>query len=229
MAANANNKQNADPPLLKQAWLMTTNFVIAVMWARAFSTGLTVGWMALSSRSGNDEQESSSSVDNICLDDLGGSVKVALYASFLELFSSLLGITRSPIWAVGLFSCVRFGVEKLVAPMVPCTSWEHLLTVIVWGLGDTIRFGCFAMLSVFPGATMLKSIRFTISPLLFPVGAALEMLMVIRAGSENHKPILYVAASLWPICFYPMMQQLMRQRRKHFASLTPKKKVIKAV
>ena len=66
-------------------------------------------------------------------------------------------------------------------------------------------------------------------PFLFPIGAlAGEMMMVILAGSLNEKPILYGAASLWPVFFYPMFQQLLKQRRKHFQSKT-KKKEIKSV
>ena len=221
MAANA-NKDAGEASLLKHAWLVSTNFVIAFMWARVFLLGVrTAGWMG---------PQTATSRDEMCAEDLGDAVEVALYVSFIELVSSLIGVTRSPIWAVAMFSSVRFGVETLVAPMIECTSWQHLLTVIVWGLGDTIRFGTFTILSAFPGATIVKSIRYTISPLLFPVGAFLEMLMVCLAASENEKPILYGAAALWPVCFYPMMQQLLKQRRKHFASLaSQKKKVIKAV
>jgi hypothetical protein len=61
---------------------------------------------------------------------------------------------------------------------------------------------------------------------MFPLGTVGEMAMVIRAAM-NGRPILYVAAALWPAGFFPLMKQLLRQRRKHFA---PKKKMeIKSV
>jgi hypothetical protein len=52
--------------------------------------------------------------------------------------------------------------------------------------------------------------------------------MVIAAAARNSKPGMYVAAALWPVFFYPMMQQLLKQRRKHF-QCQQKSKEIKAI
>ncbi|KAL3910318.1 MAG: hypothetical protein SGILL_007740, partial [Bacillariaceae sp.] len=73
-----------------------------------------------------------------------------------------------------------------------------------------------------------KTVRFILGPILFPIGAFGEMMMVVAAARDG-RPKAYIAAALWPVFFYPMMKQLLKQRRKHFQSAEPKKKVIKAV
>jgi Protein tyrosine phosphatase-like protein, PTPLA len=120
-------------------------------------------------------------------------------------------------------------VEKLVAPLIPCSSWQHLITVFSWSLGDTIRFGTFALNTASPSWQFTKSIRFTVGPILFPIGALGEMMMVVAAAHDG-RPKAYIAAALWPVFFYPMMKQLLKQRRKHFESIQEgRKKQIKAV
>jgi hypothetical protein len=206
------------PSPLKQAWLVGSNLITCAAWARVFLLIAKNGWSAL----GSDDSD-------ICFTVLRPAIKLALYLSFLELFNCVVGITRSPVAAVLLFSCTRCGVELLVAPMIECGGWEHLLTVTVWSIGDVLRFGCFAIDSAVPGIHLVKSVRFTVGPILFPIGAlAGEMMMVIRAGLDNDRKSLFLAASLWPVFFYPMMQQLLKQRRKHFGTKS-KKKEIKAV
>jgi hypothetical protein len=201
-----------------RVWLVGTNCIIVAAWARVLIIVLINGWTSLAIEG-----------SNVCQDVMTPAVKVALGVSFLELFNCLLGFTRSPVAAVILFSCTRMGVGLLVVPLISCGSWEHLLTVMVWSFGDVVRFACFAIDSAVPGIYMVKSVRFTVGPILFPIGAlGGEMMMVIRAGSDNNRPILYATAALWPVFFYPMMQQLLKQRRKHFQSKT-KKKEIKAV
>jgi hypothetical protein len=202
---------------LKQTWLVATNVVISASWGRV----LLIILSNLSSL-GSD--------DSVCLDVLGPPLKFALAVSFLEIFNCTVGLTRSPIAAVVLFSCTRMGVELLTAPLIPCGSWQHILTAGTWSLGDLVRFACFAIDTAIPGMFWVKSIRFTVGPILFPIGGlAGEMMMVIRAGSDNNRPILYAAAALWPFFFYPMMQQLLKQRRKHFNSKNLNKKGIKSV
>jgi hypothetical protein len=121
------------------------------------------------------------------------------------------------------------GVEKLIAPLIECNSWQHLMTVTSWSLGDTIRFGSFAINTYNPQITIMKSIRFTVGPILFPIGAGGEFLMVVLAAT-GRRPKLFIAAALWPIFFYPMMKQLLKQRRKHFQQQgKDRKKQIKAV
>ena len=190
---------------LGSLWLAASNFITAAARGR-------VALIVVAATFG----DLSSSESNICSTTLVPAVKLALIISFIEIFNCLVGLTRSPLLAVLLFSCTRAGVEYLVTPIIPCDSWQHILTVFMWGLGDLIRFGCLGMITLFPEAQMFKSIRFTVAPVLFPIGATGEMLMVILAGSVNNRPMLYVAAALWPVFFYPMMQQLLKQRRKHF-------------
>jgi len=197
---------------LGNLWLASSNFITAIAWGRvAFIVLTTAGFGDISS--------------DVCSTSLVPAVKMALMISFIEIFNCLVGLTRSPILAVLLFSCTRAGVEYLVQPYIPCTSWQHLLTVTMWGLGDLIRFGCLGMATLYPEQRIFKSIRFTVAPILFPIGAAGEMFMVILSGYLNDRKILYLAASLWPVFFYPMMQQLLKQRRKHFQPVEKKKKI----
>lgn len=196
-----------DKALLKRITLVVTNAVMMAMWARVLFVIISIGIKTLAS---DDKQ---------CEDTLTPVLLHALAASYLELFNSFIGLTRSNPIHVLLFSTVRAGVELLVAPLLPCGCWQHLLTVICWSLGDVVRFGCFALDSLAPDqmGSIVKSVRYTVGPILFPFGAGGEMLMVIRAASEG-RPDMYVAAALWPAGFYPLMKQLLKQRRKHFQS-----------
>jgi Protein tyrosine phosphatase-like protein, PTPLA len=203
---------------LGSIWLAASNFITAAAWGRVALIVLTTTVF------GN----LSDSESNACSTTLVPAVKLALTISFIEIFNCIAGFTRSPLPAVLLFSCTRAGVEYLLQPLIPCGSWQHILTVSMWGVGDLIRFSCLGVVTLFPEAGVFKSIRFTVAPVLFPVGASGEMLMVILAGYVNKRPILYGAAALWPFFFYPMMQQLLKQRRKHFQP-TEKKKQIKSV
>jgi hypothetical protein len=143
--------------------------------------------------------------------------RMATVIGFLELFNAMLGATRSNPLQVLLFCTVRAGVEHLVASMLAsCSEWQHLLTVFMWSLGDTIRFGCFLLDVLVPGARVAKTIRYTFGPLLFPLGALAEMLMVIKLAQRSGPKILYLVAMLWPVGFYPLMKQLLKQRRKFF-------------
>lgn len=176
-------------------------------WARVLLVIVSTGWKTLADGS-----------NDVCENTLRPIVLTALAVSYIELFTSLIGLTRSNPIQVLLFSTVRAGVEVLLAPLLPCGCWQHLLTIICWSCGDTIRFGCFAADSIAPQLTSLvKSVRYTCGPILFPLGAGGEMLMAIRAASDG-RPGIYVAAALWPVGFYPLMNQLLKQRRKFFQS-----------
>ena len=147
----------------------------------------------------------------------------ALAISGIELLNALLGLTKSKPHQVLLFSSVRAGVELLLSPLLPCNEPRHLWTVGCWAMDGLFRFGSFgldALLSLFgyESSPIIKSIRYTVGPLLFPLGAGGEMFMVLRAAKDG-RPALYFAASLWPVCFHPLMKQLLRQRRKHFKKL----------
>ena len=142
-------------------WLTICNLITAVAWGRVAMIVFTTGLGQLL------DTESSA-----CTETLGPAVKLALVISFVEVLNSIAGFTRSPLAAVLLFSCTRAGVEYLVAPLIPCGSWQHVLTVSMWGLGDLVRFGCLAVHTAFPSVEVAKSIRFTVGPLLFPIGAS---------------------------------------------------------
>jgi hypothetical protein len=159
-----------------------------------------------------------------CEGELRPSLQTALLLAGIEFFNSILKFTKSKPHQVLLFSSVRFGIEYLTAPLLPC-SRAHLWTVTIWAFGDMIRCGCFAletgwslMQSSSPPPSWIRSIRYTVGPILFPLGAGGEMIMVILAAMDG-RPKLYMAASLWPAGFYPLMKQLLRQRKKHFNKL----------
>lgn len=195
-----------DKVALKRIALVATNTAMMVMWARALFV-IAMDWRALT------DADSA-----MCEETLRPKLLAALAVSFLELFSSLIGLTRSNPIQVLLFSTVRAGVEVLVAPLLPCGCWQHLLTAACWSTGDVIRFGCFALDSLSPQfGSFVKAIRYTVGPLLFPLGASGEMLMVIGAANDG-RPGMYIAAALWPAGFYPLMTQLLKQRRKYFSS-----------
>lgn len=197
------------PNTLTTFWLVASNLATSLAWSRVlFMTIATISDLS----SGKADQGLSSSAHE---DSLIRVTNFALWISFVEIFNCVAGFTRSPLPAVVLFSCTRIGVEKFVAPFIPISSWQHLLTLFVWSLGDTIRFGSFAVITAVPTITIAKSIRFTVGPVLFPIGAFGEMMMVVLVAS-NGRPAAYIAAALWPVCFYPMMKQLLKQRRKHF-------------
>jgi Protein tyrosine phosphatase-like protein, PTPLA len=190
---------------LKRIALCMSNATMMAMWARVLIVYTTTGWNALS--------EDNSAV---CNERLRPLLLQALAVSYLELVTSLIGLTRSNPLQVVLFATVRAGVEVLVTPLIGCSTWQHLFTALCWSLGDAIRFGCFAVDCISP-QRVVKSIRYTVGPFLFPLGAGGEMLMVLQAATDG-RPSLYLAAALWPAGFYPLMKQLLKQRRKHFTS-----------
>jgi hypothetical protein len=193
-----------DKTLLKRLALVTSNATMGIMWARVLYIFLSKGHTLI------DEE--------MCSQLLNPALMFALKVSYLELATSLLGLTRSNYGQVMMFATVRAGVQKWIAPLMGCGSGEHLLTALCWSVGDVVRFGCFAIDSAIPQlSSSVKSVRYTVGPLLFPLGAGGEMLMVIRAAREANQPLLFLAAALWPVGFYPLMQQLLKQRRKHFS------------
>ena len=87
-----------------------------------------------------------------------------------------------------------------------------------------IRFGCFALDAAcivlgYGSVPWMKSIRYSVGPVLFPLGAGGEMAMVLSIAMETGRWYVYVAASLWPLGFYPLMKTLLKQRRRHFQKL----------
>eukprot|EP00529_Nitzschia_sp_RCC80_P027483 CAMPEP_0113471146 /NCGR_PEP_ID=MMETSP0014_2-20120614/16827_1 /TAXON_ID=2857 /ORGANISM="Nitzschia sp." /LENGTH=257 /DNA_ID=CAMNT_0000363771 /DNA_START=120 /DNA_END=893 /DNA_ORIENTATION=- /assembly_acc=CAM_ASM_000159 len=252
----------------KVGWLALCNICVAASWLNVFGlivTHLSELELAVATTDTALDADAATAaatdeVDSFCESQLRPAVFMALMISFVEVVNCLLGFTKSPLPAVLLFSCTRYGVEQFIGSKIPCTCWQHLLTVACWSLGDTIRFSSLAIVTLAASSTststttgknstdsnsstssslsdkisyVAKSIRFTVGPILFPIGASGEMFMVILAGSAtttSNTLWYYGAAALWPVFFYPMMVQLLKQRRRHFSSGTkPKKKQIKKV
>jgi hypothetical protein len=142
----------------------------------------------------------------------------------MELFNSITGMTRSKPAQVFLFAIIRYGVELLVGSSInTCpTAWSHVVTVTCWSLGDSIRFGCFFLDSVASnGSRWAKYVRYTVGPILFPLGTLGEMLMVLTLAMDTYKMnklyamAMYIAALiLWPMGFYSLFTQLLQQRQK---------------
>lgn len=187
---------------MMRAWLILSNATMMMGWANVL--------VVLSLHNGDCEQV------------LTPRIRLALLLSFLELFNAIVGCTRSKPHHVLLFSLIRFGVENLVAPLLSCDAWQHVLTVASWSAGDTVRFGCFFLDHlVSSDSDVPKRIRYSIGPILFPCGALGEMLMVIAAASSQtrwSRLAFYGASALWPVGFYFLYTQLLRQRRKFFAA-----------
>jgi hypothetical protein len=207
-------------------WLIASNCAVMVGWVRVL---VYVLWTTTAAK------DDRSSLHHSCEDDLTRALHTALLLSFVEVLNALVGVTRSKPLQVLLFAMVRFGVEQWVAPLLQSSSphcaasWRHLLTVACWSLGDSIRFGCLAMDNIVSGGSVwAKSVRYTVGPILFPVGFAGEMLMVLAAARARPTPMarwaMYGAASLWPVGFYPLYAQLLRQRRKFVSSQLATKK-----
>lgn len=162
-----------------------------------------------------------------CQETLTPLLVMAVFVSFLEFFNAMIGLTRSKPHFVLLFAVARASVELLVAPGIPCSAWQHRMTALFWSIGDSIRFGCFVLDFMVPGGRVAKAVRYTVGPLVFPIGAAGEMLMMAELARFRQWPLVYVVAALWPVGFYPLMKQLLRQRQEFFARLGEAK--VKAV
>lgn len=208
---SSSNDDSSSTPLtltLTRIWLILSNAVMMLGWANVlFFTPIF-------------------RTDTGCDLSLTPRVRLALGLSLLELVNAVTKCTRSKPHHVLLFAVIRLGVEVLVTPAVGCVSWQHLATVLCWSVGDTVRFGCFCCDHIMSSSTTLpKRIRYTVGPFLFPFGALGEMLMVVQAGRGRTPPssyagyAIYGAAALWPLGFYPLYTQLLRQRNKYFASL----------
>lgn len=201
---------------VKKFILLAANAVTCLAWLRVLLVYVTQGWSGLS-----DDAAA------VCEETLRPTLFWALVISTLELVTSLTGLTRSKPMQVLLFASVRTGTELWVTPLLgSCGAWQHLWTALIWSLGEVVRFGCFTVDGLV-ATRIVKSIRYTVGPILFPLGAGGEMFMVMRAASVQGRPMLYVAACLWPLGFYPLMKQLLKQRRKHFRTVG--KKEIKSI
>lgn len=211
------DKAMSSTSLLQDVILFIGNAAIFIMWFRVFAIFFQNGIVDLD--------------ETICIDALSPRVKQALAVSSIELVNSILGLTRSKPYQVLLFASVRTGVELLAAPHLPCNAMTHLITTLCWSL-DSIRFLCFGFDSLFnilgfESVHFVKSVRYTIGPLIFPLGAGGEMAMVLNIAMNTGRYSIYFAASLWPLGFYPLFTSLLRARKKHFQKLRDAKKMSK--
>jgi hypothetical protein len=201
-----------------RAWLVATNAAVALAW-------LNVVLVAFLNREQLWRNESRSATEAgvvVCQRQLIPATRIALYISFVELFNVLAGFTRSKAPQVLLFGMVRLGVETLLTPILGCADRLHLFTVLCWSVGDTVRFSCFFFDNLLSSAAAWpKTIRYSVGPFLFPLGAIGEMLMVMAvARLQKNGAVRWAivgAAGLWPAGFITLYRQLLRQRRKFFA------------
>ena len=204
-----------DPTKFERAWLLTSNLAMLMSWAKVLKLFLH-NWRAIAAPLVGPT--------HICMTRLNPALSTAVTVSFLEFINCLFGYTRSKPQFVLLFCVIRATVELVVAPqLVPsCNNTWHLVTAVCWSFGDTIRFFCFVMDSMVPGGTVFKRVRYTVGPLVFPLGAAGEMIMVATLGYQRNWPILYVVAALWVVGFYPLFQGLLKNRRNFLDRLEDK-------
>lgn len=209
------NKSLSKSEMIKQFILFIGNASIHIMWFRVYLLFFHHGFI---------------DIDNsLCTNTLQPRIQHALFISGIELFNSIIGLTKSKPQHVLLFSSVRTGVEFIAAPHLECNSIPHLFTVFCWSLDGIIRFGCFGidallLLLGYGSLPWIKSIRYTFGPMLFPLGAGGEMMMVLSIARKTGRWSVYFAASLWPLGFYPLMKTLLKQRRRHFQRLREEKK-----
>lgn len=243
---------------IRQVWLILTNAIMMLSWAQLlvtlsmsflfdpngeinfvshFERIVTSYGIENDSSNSNSNQQLHTSITT-CVETITPKVQWAVTISFLEVLNSFLGITKSKLLQVLLFSTIRFGVEWIVTPYIlpgQCVSWQHIVTLYCWSLGDTIRFGCFLLDAFFSTATspqlhrisiFAKMIRYTVGPILFPLGTIGEMFMVLAVANNTtnvkNKLLIYGALSLWPIGFYQLFTQLLRQRQKFFQGIVKK-------
>jgi Protein tyrosine phosphatase-like protein, PTPLA len=200
--------QTMSSTLPRRVWLIATNACMMFSWMHVLVTLLSLY----------------SKQTTLCNDQFVPKVNTALMISFLELFNSITGVTRSKPAQVLIFAMIRLGVEQFIGSNIgTCpTSWSHALTVTCWSVGDTVRFGCFLLDCIAPnGSRWAKFIRYTIGPVLFPLGTMGEMVMVLTMAGETYKMnkfhsifMYFAALLLWPMGFHLLFTQLLSQRRK---------------
>ena len=205
-----------------RVWLIGTNACMMLSWMRVL--------VVLGTFYGNnlqsvlDPSDTARFTRTLCNDQFVPMVHSALLTSFIELFNSITGLTRSKPAQVLLFASIRFGVEHIVGSSIStCPSaLSHVATVLCWSLGDSIWFGCFFLDSVASnGSRWAKYVRYTVGPILFPLGTLGEMFMVLTMAVDTYRidklhsiSMCFAALILWPIGFYSLFTQLLQQRRK---------------
>jgi Protein tyrosine phosphatase-like protein, PTPLA len=205
----------------RRLWLIVTNIFMMLGWARV----LSFFWREVYANY-IGHIKTNDTIASLCHDQFGPLIQEALFRSFLEVLNAATGLTRSKPAQVLLFAVIRWGVESIVAPAISTTcpaAMSHLVTAVCWSLGDTIRFGCFAWDSVMVnGSRTAKYIRYTVGPILFPLGTLGEMWMVLVMAQKTYDSgsrlqavaIFSAGVLLWPVGFYFLFTQLLRQRQK---------------
>jgi Protein tyrosine phosphatase-like protein, PTPLA len=208
--------------MIVRAYLVVSNAIMMAGWANVFRIIVLHDSQLML----QEEEEEGSAL--FCNETLKPALGMALTLSFIEVLNALMGVTRSKPHLALLFSCVRAGVSYWIAPLLVfsprhhhtnyCRAWQTMMTVTAWSFGDSIRFACFCLDSLVPGGLRVaKAVRYTVAPLLFPIGFGGEFLMIV-AAARNGRPLLFAVAALWPFGFYVLMKQLIKQRRKFFAT-----------
>jgi hypothetical protein len=188
------------------------------------NAAMTIGWIRVLLLVGNNFRRLQDPNDDFCETRLEPVTKQALAISFLELLNALAGVTRSKPHMVLLFTGARTSVEWFIVPLVilqaatsSCSNPYHLFTVACWALGDSIRFGCFTLDTLMPEGGLAKAIRYTVGPLVFPLGITGETILVYQAARATGHPFLVLATILWPVAGVMLVLQLLKQRRRFFA------------
>mmetsp|Transcript_4099 Transcript_4099/g.5381 ORF Transcript_4099/g.5381 Transcript_4099/m.5381 type:complete len:263 (+) Transcript_4099:185-973(+) len=198
---------------MERAYLIFSNGTMMIAWARVLRVIVRNRWEGL------QDEFSEAATGSKCLGLLTPALHLAIAISFMEVFNASVGLTRSKPHLSLMFCSVRAFAETVVAPRLShCGIWSHLFTATCWSLGDMIRFGCFLLDLMVPGGTLAKSVRYNVGPIMFPLGALGELLMVGTYSVQTGQWFLLVAAVIaWPIGVYPLMNQLLKQRSKFFA------------
>lgn len=143
-------------------------------------------------------------------------IDLSIALSGLELLHSFIGLTKTKPQSVALFVGARAFIGLYVCRMFPCST-AYMLTALAWGCGETVRLGCFAVDSVLPSRTV-KTVRYTVGPLCFPMGSFGEWVLLINAAMLGRDRGMWILVVGWPIGFAALMKQLLAQRVKHMKS-----------
>lgn len=137
-------------------------------------------------------------------------------ASLVEVLQALLGWTKTKPLNAAVFVVGRGFIALYIARFaVNFHSLAFLLTATFWSIGESVRFFCFALSTVQPSLRInLMHIRYTVGPILFPLGFIGEMCMLVQIVLSDFNILVLVITMMWPFGFIPLLQSLLRQRKK---------------
>uniref|UniRef100_A0A7S3DQR9 very-long-chain (3R)-3-hydroxyacyl-CoA dehydratase n=1 Tax=Entomoneis paludosa TaxID=265537 RepID=A0A7S3DQR9_9STRA len=222
----ATTSDTAAPSGMQRTYLLFSNATLMMVWARVLRLIYRSRYWPVVLEAWRDGAPTPLLTGTWCPALVTPALNLALALSFMEVFNAAAGLTRSKPQLAALFCMVRAVMQLGVAPLLSdCQVPAHIFTITCWSLGDMIRFGCFLLDLLVPGGTVAKRIRYTVGPLLFPLGALGEVLMVATYANEhNDWPWLVLACIAWPMGFYPLMTQLWKQRTKYYQQFKAKSK-----